>query len=262
VPARPDAARRQCRSSSWHISTCAAARQTSSASVTSPGRAGPRGQGASLTAVCRLSTAGPYLTGILRAGPGGDRLATWPADLRVIARRVPRPAGKQARPGEDADWEYGAFATSTAAGQAQWLDARHRTQAHVEDRVRQFKACGAASLPSIDHDRKLIEEGGPLPLWAGACTVTRCPRNPIRGALARERVGGGQLGAAPDVADDAALLLKRVECAADGRAAEPGTHGRGLGAPPGQRVPASRQGDQCLLLAGSRPGWAGLFAVR
>jgi hypothetical protein len=67
-------------------------------------------------------------TGIRRAGPGGDRLAAWPADLRVIARRVTRPAGKQARPGEDADWEYGAFATSTTAGQVQWLDARHRTQ--------------------------------------------------------------------------------------------------------------------------------------
>jgi hypothetical protein len=93
------------------------------------------------------------LTGILRAGPGGDRLATWPAGLRVIARRFPRPAGKQARLGEDAGWEYGAFATSTAAGQARWLDARHRTRAHVEDRVRQFRACGAASLPPIDYDR-------------------------------------------------------------------------------------------------------------
>ena len=46
------------------------------------------------------------LTGILRAGPGGDRMATWPTDQRVIARRVPRPAGKQAKLGEDPDWEY------------------------------------------------------------------------------------------------------------------------------------------------------------
>jgi len=93
------------------------------------------------------------LTGILRAGPGGDRLAKWPADLRLIARRVPRPAGKAAKLGEDADWEYGAFATNTATGQVQWLDARHRTQAHVEDRVKQLKACGARNLPSIDYDR-------------------------------------------------------------------------------------------------------------
>jgi Transposase DDE domain group 1 len=93
------------------------------------------------------------LTGILRAGPGRDRLPGWPADLRVIARRVPRPVGKPAKLGEDAHWEYGAFATNTPTGQAQWLDARHRTQAHVEDRVKQFKACGARNLPSIDYDR-------------------------------------------------------------------------------------------------------------
>ena len=64
------------------------------------------------------------LTGILRHGPDGDRLETWPADLRVIARRVPRPAGKPAKLGEDPDWEYGAHATNTVAGQVQWLDAR------------------------------------------------------------------------------------------------------------------------------------------
>ncbi|HZE01562.1 MAG TPA: hypothetical protein VE155_07335 [Pseudonocardiaceae bacterium] len=32
------------------------------------------------------------------------------------------------------------------------LDARHRTQAHVEDRVKQFKARGPRTLPSIDYD--------------------------------------------------------------------------------------------------------------
>ncbi len=93
------------------------------------------------------------LTGILRGGPGGDRLATWPTDLRVTARRVPRPAGKPAKLGEDPDWEYGAFATNTPTGQIQFLDARHRTQAHVEDRIKQLKACGARNLPSIDYDR-------------------------------------------------------------------------------------------------------------
>jgi len=92
------------------------------------------------------------LTGILRR-PGHDRLATWPADLRILARRVPRPAGKPAKLGEDADWEYGAFATNTPTGQLQWLDARHRTQAHVEDRVKQLKACGARNLPSIIFSR-------------------------------------------------------------------------------------------------------------
>jgi len=74
------------------------------------------------------------LTGILRpGGPGGDELEGWPADLRVIARRTPRPEGKPAKLGEDVNFEYGAFATNTPGGQLQHLDARHRTQAHVED---------------------------------------------------------------------------------------------------------------------------------
>lgn len=93
------------------------------------------------------------LTGILRHGPGGDRLAGWPTDMRLVARRTPRPATKPAKLGEHPDWEYGAFVTNTPTGQVQFLDARHRTQAHVEDRVKQFKACGARNLPSIDYDR-------------------------------------------------------------------------------------------------------------
>jgi len=93
------------------------------------------------------------LTGILRHGPHGDRLASWPADMRIIARRTPRPATKPAKLGEHLDWEYGAFATNTPSGQLQFLDARHRTQAHVEDRMKQFKACGARNLPSIDYNR-------------------------------------------------------------------------------------------------------------
>jgi hypothetical protein len=93
------------------------------------------------------------LTGILRHGPGGDRLAGWPPDMRLIARRIPRPASKPAKLGEHPDWDYGAFVTNSPAGQLQFLDARHRTQAHVEDRVKQFKACGARTLPSIDYDR-------------------------------------------------------------------------------------------------------------
>jgi len=93
------------------------------------------------------------LTGILRRGPGGDRLAGWPADLRVFARRTPRPVTKPARLGEHPNWEYGGFVTNTRGGQVQFLDARHRTQAHVEDRMKQVKACGARNLPSIDYDR-------------------------------------------------------------------------------------------------------------
>jgi hypothetical protein len=93
------------------------------------------------------------LTGILRHEPDGDRMSGWPKDVRVIARRVPRPAGEQAKLGEDPNWRHSAFATNTAAGQIQWLDARHRTQAHVEDKIKELKACGGENLPSIDWDR-------------------------------------------------------------------------------------------------------------
>ena len=93
------------------------------------------------------------LTGILRHSHGGDQMPTWPADMRVIARRVPRPAGQQAKLGEDPNWRYGAFATNTAVGQIAWLDARHRTQAHVEDKVKELKAVGAENLPSKNWDR-------------------------------------------------------------------------------------------------------------
>ena len=93
------------------------------------------------------------LTGIMRHSPGGDRLATWPTCMRLITRRTPRPAAKPATLGEHPDWEYGAFVTNTPGGQLQFLDARHRTQAHVEDRMKQFKACGARNLPSIDYGR-------------------------------------------------------------------------------------------------------------
>lgn len=93
------------------------------------------------------------LTGLLRQGPEGDLLEGWPGDLRVIARRVPRPIGEQAPLGEDAAWRYGVFATNTTTGQVQYLDARHRTQAHVEDRIKELKACGAARLPSTSYGR-------------------------------------------------------------------------------------------------------------
>jgi hypothetical protein len=93
------------------------------------------------------------LTGIMRHAPEGDRLASWPSCMRLIVRRTPRPATKPAKLGEHPDWEYGAFVTNTASGQVQFLDARHRTQAHVEDRMKQFKACDARNLPSIDYGR-------------------------------------------------------------------------------------------------------------
>ncbi len=93
------------------------------------------------------------LTGLLRTGHGGDLLSGWPTDLRVFARRTPRAPGEQAQLGQDPNWRYGAFATNTQTGQVQQLDARHRTQAHVEDRIKELKACGATRLPSTSYAR-------------------------------------------------------------------------------------------------------------
>jgi len=119
------------------------------AGLTAEGKADPKAQVADLTGLLRHSTAD---------GQGEvDRLDGWPADLRVIARRTPREPNEQAELDADAHWRYGAFATNTATGgpgtQVQFLDARHRTQAHVEDNIKDTKACGAARLPSKDYDR-------------------------------------------------------------------------------------------------------------
>lgn len=108
------------------------------------------------------------ITGVLRDSVGGDRLEGWPADMRIIVSRTPRPVGEQAKLGEDAQWRYGAFATNTATGQLQWLDTRHRTQAHVEDKVKELKAMGAQKLPTADKDRNAAW----LQLAALAVTLT------------------------------------------------------------------------------------------
>jgi hypothetical protein len=93
------------------------------------------------------------LTGLLRHGLEGDRLDGWPDDLRVLVSRTPRSATEQAALEEDAVWRHGAFATNTVSGQLQWLDARHRTQAHVEDKIKELKAMGAEKLPTADTGR-------------------------------------------------------------------------------------------------------------
>lgn len=90
------------------------------------------------------------LTGLLRSSLHGELLPTWPADLRIIGRRVPRVVGEQAELGQDPNWRYGAFATNTLIGQVQWLDARHRTQAHVEDAIKELKNTGGRLLPMHD----------------------------------------------------------------------------------------------------------------
>ena len=128
VDARTRAALEQVRQSDW------------SAGLTATGKAEEKAQVVELT-------------GLLRHSHAGDLLDGWPADMRVIARRVPREPGEQAELGQDPDWRYGAFVTNTTTGQVQYLDVRHRTQAHVEDRIKELKACGANRLPSTSYAR-------------------------------------------------------------------------------------------------------------
>ena len=89
------------------------------------------------------------LTGLLRTSHGGDELANWPADMRIFCRRERPSAGAQLCALEEADgWRYQLFATNTPAGQPHFLEARHRSHARVEDRIRCGKATGLDHLPS------------------------------------------------------------------------------------------------------------------
>jgi hypothetical protein len=92
------------------------------------------------------------LTALLREHPDGDQLKGWPADLRIICRREKPHPGAQLSLFEQLDgWRYQLLATntpSTPGSSAQWLEARHRPHARVEDNVRCAKQTGLDHLPS------------------------------------------------------------------------------------------------------------------
>jgi hypothetical protein len=89
------------------------------------------------------------LTALLRQGPDGDQLANWPQDLRIICRREKPHPGAQLSLFEAADgWRYQLLATNTPATTAQFLEARHRPHARVEDTIRTGKHTGLGHLPS------------------------------------------------------------------------------------------------------------------
>jgi hypothetical protein len=76
------------------------------------------------------------LTGLLRTSVGGDTLPNWPADMRIYCRRERPSAGAQLCALEETDgWRYQLFATNTGRGQPDFLEARHRAHARVEDRI-------------------------------------------------------------------------------------------------------------------------------
>jgi Transposase DDE domain group 1 len=89
------------------------------------------------------------LTGLLRHSAGGDRLAAWPADMRIIIRREnPHPGAQLSLFEQHESKRYQVTATSTPRGQVQFLEASHRTQARVEDRIRCGKSTGLGHMPS------------------------------------------------------------------------------------------------------------------
>jgi hypothetical protein len=89
------------------------------------------------------------LTGLLRHSVGGDLLAGWPTDMRILIRREPNETGTQLSLFEQLNgYRYQPLATNTATGQAQKLEARHRVHARVEGFIRRAKATGLAKWPS------------------------------------------------------------------------------------------------------------------
>lgn len=92
------------------------------------------------------------LTGLLRHSTGGDRLPGWPDDMRILIRREnPHPGAQLSLFEQHEGKRYQVTATNTPGGQVQFLEARHRTQARVEDRIRCAKATGLGHLPSRDY---------------------------------------------------------------------------------------------------------------
>ena len=72
--------------------------------------------------------------------------------MRVIVRRERPHPGAQLSLFEEADgWRYQAFATNTTTGALQFLEARHRAHARVEDRIRRAKDTDLGRLPSREY---------------------------------------------------------------------------------------------------------------
>ena len=98
------------------------------------------------------------LTGLLREGPAGDQLASWPTAMRIFARRErPHPGAQLTLLEAEDGWRYSLWATNRPAGtrgwlgQAAYIDAAHRVHARVEDAIRTGKDTGLGHFPSFDY---------------------------------------------------------------------------------------------------------------
>jgi hypothetical protein len=96
------------------------------------------------------------LTGLLRCGPGGDQLKTWPKSMRVFGRRERPHPGAQLTLFEAEDgWRYSLWATNRPVttrgwlGQCAYIDAAHRVHARVEDVIRTGKDTGLGHFPYV-----------------------------------------------------------------------------------------------------------------
>ena len=95
------------------------------------------------------------LTAALRGGPGGDQLATWPATMRVFARRERPLPGEQLSLLEEADgWRYSLWVTNRPVtargwqGRPAYIDAARRAHARIEDVIRTGKDTGLGHFPA------------------------------------------------------------------------------------------------------------------
>jgi hypothetical protein len=94
------------------------------------------------------------LTGLLREGPAGDRLASWPATMRVFARRErPHPGAQLSLFETGNGYRYSLWVTNLPVTLRGWranpayIDAAHRVHARVEDGIRTGKDCGIGRFP-------------------------------------------------------------------------------------------------------------------
>ena len=72
--------------------------------------------------------------------------------MRILIRREnPAPGAQLSLSGQHEGKRYQITATNTRGGQAQFLEARHRTQARVEARIRCGKDTGLRHMPSRDY---------------------------------------------------------------------------------------------------------------
>jgi hypothetical protein len=83
-------------------------------------------------------------------------LSTWPAGMRVIARKERPHPGAQLRLTDHDGLRVTAFATNTSHGQLPDLELRHRRRARAEDRIRIAKDTGLMNLPLHDFAQNQI----------------------------------------------------------------------------------------------------------